>query len=553
MVGRAWRWHVVAAAVGVIVAAASGAFFLRAGLAQEARASRSQGEVHQQPTATPSTACRIPVTTLSLQKGNSLAGGFLTLPDGTYQTDPASGVSYDGRFRRWLPVDADLIAPDSSSYVDSDSGGVFLVDLASGSRRLLLPATAGRWVPRRFTLQGVYVDAAGTSVAPLGAGLSLLTLDGRLTPITGSFRNWRVGGLDEAWGYYDSNNPDRSLYRLDLNDHSVTAWFHPPAGTTRLYVLGVDAGARPFIAFQSGPSGPWHMGVVGTRDTFSEAVQPPGMATAIGYGIGYTDSKGLWMGMDGLGLVLYAPDGTMKVVSTVPANILRAVGSCEIIQTAAIRPTSAPAVTAAPVVPTPPPTPAPARFAINVPMHRQQSTLSCEEAALAMVLAFYGHAMTEQQVFGQVGIDRVHYWAGRAGGGDPYLQFVGDPNGSEVQQTGYGVYWPPIKAAAEHFGATVAQAGEGIAPSTVYTAIGANHPVLVWVTYDLRPHVRSDYRAYDGRSVPYAGPYEHAMVVTGLNDADVRVNDPDAGQYWVPRSQFEAAYAVYNQMALIFG
>ena len=186
-------------------------------------------------------------------------------------------------------------------------------------------------------------------------------------------------------------------------------------------------------------------------------------------------------------------------------------------------------------------------------MHRQQSTLSCEEAALAMVLAFYGHPTTEQQVFEQVGIDRVHYWAGRSGGGDPYVDFVGDPTGSEVQQTGYGVYWPPIKTAAEHFGAPVARAGEGIAPSAIYDAIEAGHPVLVWVSYDLRPHARSDYRAYDGRLVPYAGPYEHAMVVTGLNDSDVRVNDPDAGQYWVPRGQFEAAYAVYGGMAVVFG
>jgi len=188
-----------------------------------------------------------------------------------------------------------------------------------------------------------------------------------------------------------------------------------------------------------------------------------------------------------------------------------------------------------------------------VPWYHQQYNLSCEEASLSMVLAYYAHPTTEKQIFDQIGVDLVHYWAGKPGGGDPYVNFVGDPNGSEVTQTGYGVYWTPVRAAAVHFGATVAQAGEGIAPDTIYSAIKAGHPALVWVTFDWQPHPRSDYQAYDGKTIPYAGPEEHAMVVTGINGNSVRVNDPDRSQYWVPFDQFQAAYAVYNQMALVFG
>jgi uncharacterized protein YvpB len=190
-----------------------------------------------------------------------------------------------------------------------------------------------------------------------------------------------------------------------------------------------------------------------------------------------------------------------------------------------------------------------------VPWYHQQYNLSCEEASLSMVLAYYGHPTTEKQIFDVVGIDMVHYWAGKPGGGDPYVAFVGDPNGSEVQQTGYGVYWTPVRATAVHFGAPVAQAGEGIAPDTIYGAIKAGHPALVWVTFDWQPHTRNDYQAYDGMTIPYAGPEEHAMVVTGINGNSIRVNDPDRsqGRYWVPFDQFQAAYAVYNQMAIIFG
>src|SRR5215472_6210817 len=221
-------------------------------------------------------------------------------------------------------------------------------------------------------------------------------------------------------------------------------------------------------------------------------------------------------------------------------------------------PTATPSPTAAPTpratAPTPaPPPPGPPPITINVPWYHQQYNLSCEEASLSMVLAYYGHPTTEKQIFDQIGIDLVHYWAGKPGGGDPYVNFVGDPNGSEVQQTGYGVYWTPVRAAAVQFGARVAQAGEGIAPDTIYSAIKAGHPALVWVTFDWQPHTRSDYQAYDGKTVPYAGPEEHAMVVTGINGNSVRVNDPDRSQYWVPFDQFQAAYAVYNQMAIVFG
>jgi len=203
---------------------------------------------------------------------------------------------------------------------------------------------------------------------------------------------------------------------------------------------------------------------------------------------------------------------------------------------------------APPPVAPPPPTPA----TVDVPWQHQVYNLSCEESSLSMVAAYFGRTVADRDVLTFVGVDRTHYWMG-TGGGDPFVDFVGDPNGSEDENTGYGVYWPPIKAAAAHFGAHVNGAGQGVAPPTVYANVKAGGPVIVWVTFDLAVHARGDYVAYDGRTIPYAGPQEHAMVVTGVSDASVRLNDPDRGQYWVSRSRFEAAYGVYGQMAVLFG
>ena len=205
--------------------------------------------------------------------------------------------------------------------------------------------------------------------------------------------------------------------------------------------------------------------------------------------------------------------------------------------------------------PAPPPPaqpPAAGGITLAVPWHHQDYNLSCEESSLSMVMAFYGRSVSDQDVLNVIGIDSQHYWTG-PGGGDPFVDFVGDPNGSEVRNTGYGVYWPPISSAASHFGAPVSQAGQGVGSAAIYAAVAAGNPVEVWVTYDLAWHGRNDYAAYDGRSIPYAGPEEHAMVVSGVSTTEVRLNDPDRGQYWITRSQFETAYGVYGQMAIVFG
>jgi hypothetical protein len=59
------------------------------------------------------------------------------------------------------------------------------------------------------------------------------------------------------------------------------------------------------------------------------------------------------------------------------------------------------------------------------------------------------------------------------------------------------------------------------------------------------------YTAYDGRSVPYAGPAEHVVVVTGFSGGRVTVNDPARGRLSLSEATFGAAYATYGDMAVI--
>jgi uncharacterized protein YvpB len=170
-----------------------------------------------------------------------------------------------------------------------------------------------------------------------------------------------------------------------------------------------------------------------------------------------------------------------------------------------------------------------------------------------MALASEGIFVTDAQVLAVIGTDTrsAYYDAAGLHWGDPYTTFVGSVYGSEVNQSGYGTYYPTIAAAATKLGGTVLGAGEGIAPTTVYAEILAGHPVVAWVTYQWVVPQRADYTAFDGRVIPYAGPVEHAVTVVGVTPSQVYINNPDTGLEIVSRSVFEASYATYNNMAVI--
>jgi uncharacterized protein YvpB len=190
---------------------------------------------------------------------------------------------------------------------------------------------------------------------------------------------------------------------------------------------------------------------------------------------------------------------------------------------------------------------------LNVPLYMQTLALSCEEAALRMALASEGIQATDSQLLAIIGIDPRSAYVDASGlrWGNPYTSFVGDPSGSQTSLTGYGTYYPTVARAATSLGGHVIATGEGISPSQVYAAILAGHPVVAWVTYQWVPAQRSDYVAFDGTVVPYAGPVEHAVTVVGVTPTQVYINNPDDGVEIIPKAVFESSYATYNNMAVI--
>src|SRR5438105_1747117 len=207
-------------------------------------------------------------------------------------------------------------------------------------------------------------------------------------------------------------------------------------------------------------------------------------------------------------------------------------------------------------LPSPTPAPTPATVTIPVPVIQQSMVLDCETAALQQGLAYYGINVGQPQLFNQQNADvrlpvmgsnhDVLHW------GNPYTNFVGYVNGSDWIPTGYGVYWPVILDLARNYGLPNAIGGEGFAPRAIYSALAAGQPVQVWVETRFARVALATWTAWDGTAVRYSYA-EHSVTLTGVSPTQVRVNDVlDASQYWVSKSLFEANFADFNNMAVIF-
>ena len=71
------------------------------------------------------------------------------------------------------------------------------------------------------------------------------------------------------------------------------------------------------------------------------------------------------------------------------------------------------------------------------------------------------------------------------------------------------------------------------------------------MSFDWAYYNNFTYIAFDGRPIQFGAPYEHAVVVIGVNGDQLLINNPWSGQQWVSKSAFEAAYSTFKQMAVI--
>jgi len=105
---------------------------------------------------------------------------------------------------------------------------------------------------------------------------------------------------------------------------------------------------------------------------------------------------------------------------------------------------------------------------------------------------------------------------------------------------------------AHNHGLPNAIGGEGFAPSRIYSELAAGHPVQIWIQTRFARVQLGTWTAWDGTQVRYSFA-EHSVTLSGVSPTQVRVNDVlNASQYWVSKALFEANFADFNNMAVIF-
>jgi hypothetical protein len=269
--------------------------------------------------------CKVP-----LSNGSPGSGGFVSIPGGTFTSDPASnvaldwsgappptqtpapgpgpgpgmrppnyGLSYDRAAGKWLPVSAGWVAPDGQSYAYPDyvGGGVRLVKVAGGGATTMGPDS--KWNVIDVETEGVYAvrfDPQGPAVA----GLWLLAAGKDPAQVVASgYWMWVTSGY--AYGFDAPSVPQGAphpLLRLNLRDHTTFTWYQQ--GEQIQYLAGFDRDGSPIAVFTPNYGGygnpPWLTALIPQpNQTNPILVAPQGAQQPV-----VRDSHGFWMEAGGL-------------------------------------------------------------------------------------------------------------------------------------------------------------------------------------------------------------------------------------------------------------
>jgi uncharacterized protein YvpB len=164
-------------------------------------------------------------------------------------------------------------------------------------------------------------------------------------------------------------------------------------------------------------------------------------------------------------------------------------------------------------------TPLPRVVRLDVSPQRQGHNLSCESAAAAMAAQYHGVGLSEAEIL-----------AALPQHANPHLGFRGNVDGAPGGLDDYGVYASPVVAVLKARGLDARHIDGGLA--RVRAAIARGNPVVAWITYNCQAAAGERAPAtiaIEGETVTLV-PFEHAVVLTGYDEAGMWANDPWDGQ-----------------------
>lgn len=175
---------------------------------------------------------------------------------------------------------------------------------------------------------------------------------------------------------------------------------------------------------------------------------------------------------------------------------------------------------------------------VGVPAVKEQWPVASELAAAALATTYWGSAVAVDELLAVIPASE-----------NPHEGFRGDYTGMWGSTDNYGVYSSPLAAALESFGFT-AEAFYADGDATALTSrIDAGAPVVVWITYQLKPQERVVVENESGRYSLIAE--QHAVLVYGYDETGVMVVDVSDGLYHrLPWDAFLASWSLFDGMSL---
>ena len=177
--------------------------------------------------------------------------------------------------------------------------------------------------------------------------------------------------------------------------------------------------------------------------------------------------------------------------------------------------------------------------------------VGCESVALYTLLKYHNVDVTIEDIVNNLKKgERPHYEGETMYGGDPEIEFLGDPK--DVYS--YGVYEKPIEEVANKFKSGIKNIS-GTSFKDILELVKNGYPVQVWSSINCLEPKYANHSWIDRRTnkeIKWKQPF-HSLVVIGYSNDKVVVSDPDSGSIReFDRQKFENAYNFFGKRALYY-
>lgn len=173
----------------------------------------------------------------------------------------------------------------------------------------------------------------------------------------------------------------------------------------------------------------------------------------------------------------------------------------------------------------------------------------CEATALTMLLNWGGLNLTNHEVVDVLPKgDKVTFAEGKWRGGNPFIEFVGDPYGDDGS---FGVFEGPILQTIDAFMPNQAIDLTNKPFDELLEIVRSGKPVIAWTTIEQQTTFHSKtWLDSEGNTIKWHR-YEHAVVIVGFDGENVFANDPTSGkEEHYNRGLFETNWASMGKRAV---